>query len=158
VNALLVQVSRRLDEHEAAVDRRVTVRVGEQLEARVVRDGQIRRIDASQLVPGDIVVLGSGDKVPADIELVKEWYLPHLERMHDDAQVRAADVEQLAALAGGYLLVIYVSHIRGNAQALALGGVGAFAFAWSARALRKMPRILIFMYTPRIHIHRNAVT
>jgi hypothetical protein len=38
VNALLVQVSRRLDEHEAAVDRRVTVRVGEQLEARVVRD------------------------------------------------------------------------------------------------------------------------
>ncbi|MGV3548421.1 hypothetical protein [Rhizobium sp.] len=38
----------------------------------------------------------------------------------------------LAALAGGYLLVSYVSHIRGNAQALALGGVGAFAFAWVA--------------------------
>ena len=38
VNALLVQVSRRLDEHEAAVDRRVTVGVGEQLEARVVCD------------------------------------------------------------------------------------------------------------------------
>ena len=39
---------------------------------------------------------------PADIELVRQWYLPHLERMHDDAQVRCADVEQLAALAGGY--------------------------------------------------------
>lgn len=39
---------------------------------------------------------------PADIELVKNWYLPHLERMHDDATVRAADVEQLARLAGGY--------------------------------------------------------
>jgi DNA helicase II / ATP-dependent DNA helicase PcrA len=39
---------------------------------------------------------------PADIELVRNWYLPHLERMHDDAQVRAADVAQLAALAGGY--------------------------------------------------------
>lgn len=43
-----------------------------------------------------------GLRWPADIELVKEWYLPHLERMHDDAQVRAADVEQLAALAGGH--------------------------------------------------------
>ena len=43
-----------------------------------------------------------GLRWPVDIELVKEWYLPHLERMHDDAQVRAADVEQLAALAGGH--------------------------------------------------------
>ena len=39
---------------------------------------------------------------PADIELVKNWYLPQLERMHDDAAVRAQDVAQLAALAGGY--------------------------------------------------------
>jgi DNA helicase-2/ATP-dependent DNA helicase PcrA len=43
-----------------------------------------------------------GLRWPADIELVREWYMPHLERMQDDAQVRAADVEQLAALAGGY--------------------------------------------------------
>jgi DNA helicase II / ATP-dependent DNA helicase PcrA len=44
----------------------------------------------------------TGLRWPADIELVKNWYLPQLERMHDDPQVRAADVEQLAALAGGY--------------------------------------------------------
>jgi DNA helicase-2/ATP-dependent DNA helicase PcrA len=43
-----------------------------------------------------------GLRWPADIELVKQWYLPHLERMYDDAQVRAADVEQLTALAGGH--------------------------------------------------------
>jgi DNA helicase-2/ATP-dependent DNA helicase PcrA len=43
-----------------------------------------------------------GLRWPADIGLVRDWYLPHLERMHDDAQVRAADVEQLAQLAGGY--------------------------------------------------------
>lgn len=43
-----------------------------------------------------------GLRWPADIELVKNWYLPHLERLHDDATVRAADVEQLARLAGGY--------------------------------------------------------
>ena len=43
-----------------------------------------------------------GLRWPADIELVKNWYLPHLERLHDDATVRCADVEQLARLAGGY--------------------------------------------------------
>lgn len=39
---------------------------------------------------------------PTDIELAKSWYLPQLERMHDDAQVRKMDVEQLARLAAGY--------------------------------------------------------
>ena len=39
---------------------------------------------------------------PADMELAKSWYLPQLERMHDDAQVRKMDVEQLARLASSY--------------------------------------------------------
>lgn len=39
---------------------------------------------------------------PADMDLAKAWYLPQLERMHDDAQVRKLDVEQLARLAAGY--------------------------------------------------------
>ena len=43
-----------------------------------------------------------GLRWPADIELVKNWYVPHLERMHDDAQVRTADIEQLVQLAGGH--------------------------------------------------------
>ncbi len=38
-------------------------------EARVVRDGTPRRIDAEQLVPGDLVLVASGDKVPADLKL-----------------------------------------------------------------------------------------
>ncbi len=36
------------------------------------------------------------------MELAKGWYLPQLERLHDDAQVRKLDVEQLARLAAGY--------------------------------------------------------
>lgn len=44
----------------------------------------------------------SGLRWPLDAELVKDWYLPHLERLYDDAPVRAADLEQLVALAGGY--------------------------------------------------------
>ncbi|MBI5276183.1 MAG: ATP-dependent helicase [Burkholderiales bacterium] len=37
-----------------------------------------------------------------DMELARAWYQPHLERIHDDAQVRKLDVEQLARLATGY--------------------------------------------------------
>jgi magnesium-transporting ATPase (P-type) len=39
------------------------------LEATVKRDGQRRRIPAEELVPGDVVLLESGDRVPADLRL-----------------------------------------------------------------------------------------
>jgi DNA helicase-2/ATP-dependent DNA helicase PcrA len=39
---------------------------------------------------------------PADMELAKDWYLPQLERLHEDAAVRKLDVEQLARLAAGH--------------------------------------------------------
>ncbi|MEP6790246.1 MAG: ATP-dependent helicase, partial [Ramlibacter sp.] len=39
---------------------------------------------------------------PADLELAKTWYLPQLDRIHDDATVRKLDVEQLVRLAAGY--------------------------------------------------------
>ncbi|HEY2257208.1 MAG TPA: ATP-dependent helicase [Variovorax sp.] len=39
---------------------------------------------------------------PADMALALEWYLPHLERLHDDAALRRGDIEQLARLASGY--------------------------------------------------------
>jgi len=37
--------------------------------ARVRRDGVVRSIDAADVVPGDQIHLGSGDKVPADVRL-----------------------------------------------------------------------------------------
>ena len=40
-------------------------------EARTVRGGETRMIPAEQLVPGDVVLLESGDKVPADLRLVE---------------------------------------------------------------------------------------
>ena len=39
--------------------------------AVVLRDGVRREIDAAELVPGDIVLLGSGDRVPADLRLLQ---------------------------------------------------------------------------------------
>ncbi|CAG1009375.1 H+-transporting ATPase [Burkholderiales bacterium] len=41
------------------------------LTAVVLRDGRRREIPAEELVPGDIVFLASGDKVPADLRLVE---------------------------------------------------------------------------------------
>ncbi len=45
------------------------------LKARVFRDEQWISVDASQLVPGDQVVIRLGDVVPADIALLKGEYL-----------------------------------------------------------------------------------
>jgi P-type Ca2+ transporter type 2C len=39
------------------------------LDAVVLRDGKRSRIDAEELVPGDVILLESGDKIPADIRL-----------------------------------------------------------------------------------------
>jgi magnesium-transporting ATPase (P-type) len=39
-------------------------------EARTMRGGDTRMIPAEQLVPGDVVLLESGDKIPADLRLI----------------------------------------------------------------------------------------
>jgi len=39
--------------------------------AKVYRDGELRKIPASQLVRGDIILLEEGDKVPADARLIE---------------------------------------------------------------------------------------
>ena len=40
-------------------------------EARTMRGGETRMIPAEQLVPGDVVLLESGDKIPADLRLIE---------------------------------------------------------------------------------------
>ena len=39
-------------------------------EANVYRNGQVARIHASELVPGDIISVAVGDKIPADSRLI----------------------------------------------------------------------------------------
>ena len=49
------------------------------LKARVIRDGELREIDARYIVPGDIVVLEGGDRVPADGRIFESRSLAVLE-------------------------------------------------------------------------------
>ena len=37
---------------------------------QVLRDGQPHTLEASELVPGDVVILAAGDRVPADLRLL----------------------------------------------------------------------------------------
>ncbi|MCX5497670.1 ATP-dependent helicase [Kaistia dalseonensis] len=39
---------------------------------------------------------------PAEVEAVRNWYEPHLDRIHEDAAMRLADLVQLEQIAGGY--------------------------------------------------------
>ena len=47
-------------------------------------------------------LLRGGKNWPASFDLARRWYEPHLQRNHDDAQVRSADLEQLGLVASGY--------------------------------------------------------
>jgi DNA helicase-2/ATP-dependent DNA helicase PcrA len=39
---------------------------------------------------------------PGELDAICRWYAPHLERIHDDAAMRQADLTQLAQIASGY--------------------------------------------------------
>jgi DNA helicase-2/ATP-dependent DNA helicase PcrA len=44
----------------------------------------------------------SGGAWPAEIAQAREWYEPHLDRIHEDAETRKADLLQLEQIASGY--------------------------------------------------------
>ena len=70
VNAIVgyIQESRA----EAALQ---TLRAMVHTVARVVRDGRERTVESEQLVPGDLVLIEAGEKIPADIRLLRQTEL-----------------------------------------------------------------------------------
>ena len=42
------------------------------------------------------------DAWPADMDLAKRWYNPHLDRLHDDGAMRRLDIDNLERMASGY--------------------------------------------------------
>ena len=65
INALLGFIQE--GKAEAALD---AIRAMLSTQATVIRGGSRRQLDASELVPGDRVLLASGDRVPADLRLL----------------------------------------------------------------------------------------
>ncbi len=70
VNALLGAFQESKAEQSIMALRNMQVPV-----ASVIREGAEQEIPAAMLVPGDVVLLRSGDKVPADLRLLSEWDL-----------------------------------------------------------------------------------
>ena len=65
--------------------------------ATVVRDGERTTVGVAELVPGDIVLLEAGDRVPADLRLIKARALAIDEAMLTGESVTAAKREESVA-------------------------------------------------------------
>jgi magnesium-transporting ATPase (P-type) len=96
--------------------------------ARVLRDGRERDIDAAELVPGDVVLLETGDRVPADGRLLHIAALEVDESLlTGESTAVAKNAERIAAEAtiGDRLNSVYMGSIitrgRGRAVIVATG-------------------------------------
>jgi sodium/potassium-transporting ATPase subunit alpha len=97
---------------------------------RVIRDGMLTEVDASQLVPGDIVVLEEGDLVPADSRLVEafEVEVDNSSLTGESAPARRYKSDQPVLISGKFLWfelpnIIFAgtSLLRGCARAVVFG-------------------------------------
>ncbi|OYY93834.1 MAG: metal-transporting ATPase [Hydrogenophilales bacterium 28-61-23] len=92
--------------------------------ARVRRDGRVAEVDATQLVPGDIVLLEAGDRIPADGRLLAAHNLEVIEaaltgESHAVGKVTAALAEAELPL-GDRINLLYMNTVvtRGRAELL----------------------------------------
>ncbi len=89
VNAIIgfVQESKALKAIEALAKSMLS-------EATVLRSGEKKKIPSSRLVPGDIIFLQSGDKVPADVRLfnIRELQIDESALTGESVPVQKADV------------------------------------------------------------------
>jgi len=94
------------------------------VQAQVLRDGTQRRIDARQLVPGDVIILEAGDKVPADAVLTRAAALKLDESIltGESLPVEKSVTGQDATLYAGTALVAG----RARAVVTAIGAATAF--------------------------------
>jgi Ca2+-transporting ATPase len=66
LNALMAYVQEARAEEAVAALRRMSA-----AQAKVIRDGTRRSLEATELVPGDIILIEEGDSIPADARLIK---------------------------------------------------------------------------------------
>jgi len=97
---------------------------------RIIRDGAIGEIEASRLVPGDLIVLEEGDLVPADARLVEalEVEVDNSSLTGESTPARRYKSDQPILISGRFLWielpnVVFAgtSLIRGRARAVVFG-------------------------------------
>lgn len=79
--------------------------------ARVVRDGQEKEIPTSELVPGDIVIISEGDRIPADGILLRHEDLEIDESILTGESLPVAK-EQNSEIFGGTLVIKGRGHLK----------------------------------------------
>ncbi len=97
--------------------------------AKVIRDGEELEIPAEQLVPGDIILLAAGDRIPADARILEQANLRTEEAALTGeslpAEKTAEVVANPSASVGDRRNIVYggtsVSHGRGKAVVIATG-------------------------------------
>lgn len=116
------------------------LRALEQPHATVVRDGRHRLIDAAGLVPGDLVLLESGERVPADIRLIEANGLQCDEAAHTGESRAVAKEEGDPVFAG-----TIVTRGRARGEVVATGSrteLGRIAGAIQERSTAKPPLLI----------------
>ena len=116
------------------------LRALEQPHATVIRDGERRVIDAAGLVPGDLVLLESGERVPADIRLVQANGLQCDEAAHTGESRAVAKEEGDSVFAG-----TIVTRGRASGEVVATGSrteLGRIAGAIQERSTAKPPLLI----------------
>ena len=97
--------------------------------ATVRRDSRIVRLDAAELVPGDVIVVAAGDRIPADARLLSSVSLEVQEssltgEAQPAAKSAAADVDEAAPLGDRATVVFMYTMVtsgRGEAVVTATG-------------------------------------
>jgi Ca2+-transporting ATPase len=98
--------------------------------AKVLRDGKTQEIPAAQLVPGDVVILETGDIIPADLRLVESSNLKIEEASltgesvpsEKKASMELADVTPLGDRRNMAYMSTIVTYGRGNGVVVETGG------------------------------------
>jgi DNA helicase-2/ATP-dependent DNA helicase PcrA len=70
--------------------------------ARMPAPARVVAADWTSFVDAIVALHTGGAGWPADIATARHWYEPHLERTHEDASPRKADLLQLEQIASGY--------------------------------------------------------
>jgi len=115
--------------------------------AKVVRDGERHEVDSEDVVPGDLVVLAAGDRIPADARLVKVEHLAADESAltgeAEPVNKQEQAVEDEHAVPGDQFSLVFAGTnvTRGNALGVVVRTGDSSELGQIARATREVEEV-----------------